>query len=126
MIASRVSSAKKTVLSKNSSKTVPAEMLLKEDSSVPIQAAVKIKKEVVDQVVAPKLGKGKKNPQVTFSDEFANFARRKLTTMSNNDTPMNPSNSAPAKSLLLKPRIKQSTHAANLQRPSVGFWDIDI
>jgi len=118
VVAARVASAKKTVLSKIPSKTVPAEMLLKEDSSVPIPAAVKIKKEVVDQVVAPKLGKGKKNPQVTFSDEFANFARKKLTKMSNNDTPVNPSNSVHTKSLLLKPRIKQSTHAANLQRPS--------
>merc|ERR1711910_201328 len=102
-----VASAKKTVLSKIPSKTVPAEMLLKEDSSVPIPAAVKIKKEVVDQVVAPKLGKRKKNPQVTFSDEFANFARKKLTKMSNNDTPVNPSNSVHTKSPLLKPRIKQ-------------------
>merc|ERR1712083_1199025 len=57
---------------------------------------------------------------VTFSDEFANFARRKLTKMSKNDSPVNPSNSVQAKPLLLKPRIKQSTHAANLQRPPLS------
>jgi len=118
-VVAKVGSAKKTVLSRTASKTVPTEMLLKEDSLVRIPA-VKIKKEVIDQVVAPKLGKRKKSSQVTFSEEFANFARRKLTKMSKIDSPVNPSNSVQAKPLILKPRIKQSTHAANLQRPPLS------
>merc|ERR1712025_108550 len=68
----------------------------------------------------PNLGKEKKTSNVTFSDEFANFAHRKLSKISKEDSsvkPPPPTTVAPVKSHLQKPRANQPTNAATLQKP---------